>query len=112
MKEIYVSTDVEADGQIPGPHSMLSFGSAAFTPDGKMISTFTVNLELLPNAKRHPDTMAWWKKNETAWAETRKNIQPPQIAMRDYLVWLKSLPGKPIFVGYPAAYDFMSCTGI
>jgi hypothetical protein len=26
-KEIYVSTDVEADGPIPGPNSMLSFGS-------------------------------------------------------------------------------------
>jgi hypothetical protein len=30
-KEIYVSTDVEADGPIPGPNSMLSFGSAAYT---------------------------------------------------------------------------------
>ena len=27
--------------------------------------------------------------------------------MRNYLVWLKALPGKPVFVGYPAAYDFM-----
>ena len=31
--EIYVSTDVEADGPIPGPHSMLSFASAAYTED-------------------------------------------------------------------------------
>ena len=30
--EIYVSTDIEADGPIPGPHSMLSFGSAAYLP--------------------------------------------------------------------------------
>ena len=30
MPEIYISTDVEADGPIPGPHSMLSFGSAAY----------------------------------------------------------------------------------
>ena len=29
-KEIYVSTDVEADGPIPGPNSMLSFGSEAY----------------------------------------------------------------------------------
>ena len=27
--EIYVSTDIEADGPIPGPHSMLSFASVA-----------------------------------------------------------------------------------
>ena len=31
MAEIYVSTDIEADGPIPGPNSMLSFGSAAYT---------------------------------------------------------------------------------
>lgn len=29
--EIYVSTDVESDGPIPGPHSMLSLASAAYT---------------------------------------------------------------------------------
>ena len=27
--------------------------------------------------------------------------------MRRYVTWLKALPGKPVFVGYPAAYDFM-----
>lgn len=30
MKEIFVSTDIEADGPIPGPNSMLSFGFVAF----------------------------------------------------------------------------------
>ena len=29
MSEVYVSPDVETDGQIPGVNSMLSFGSAA-----------------------------------------------------------------------------------
>ncbi len=33
MKEIYVSTDVESDGPIPGPHPLLSFAFAAYTPD-------------------------------------------------------------------------------
>ena len=50
MPEIYVSTDVEADGPIPGPHSMLSFGSAAFRQDKTLVSTFSANLELLPGA--------------------------------------------------------------
>jgi len=27
--------------------------------------------------------------------------------MREYLVWLKALPGKPVFVAYPAAFDFL-----
>jgi hypothetical protein len=37
MPEIYVSTDVESDGPIPGPHSMHSFGSAAFLEDKTLV---------------------------------------------------------------------------
>jgi hypothetical protein len=37
MPEIYISTDVEADGPIPGPHSMLSMGAAAFREDKTLI---------------------------------------------------------------------------
>ena len=28
LPELYIATDVEADGPIPGPYSMLSFGMA------------------------------------------------------------------------------------
>ena len=69
--EIYVSTDVEADGPIPGPHSMLSFGSAAYLADKTLISTFAANLETLPGANGHPNTMAWWAQNKTAWDACR-----------------------------------------
>ena len=27
--------------------------------------------------------------------------------MADYVAWLDALPGKPVFVGYPAAFDFL-----
>lgn len=27
--------------------------------------------------------------------------------MTDYVQWLMDLPGRPVFVGYPAAYDFL-----
>jgi hypothetical protein len=55
--EIYVSTDVEADGPIPGPHSMLSFASAAYRHDKTLVATFQ-NLEMLPGAAAHPRTEA------------------------------------------------------
>jgi DNA polymerase III alpha subunit (gram-positive type) len=107
MPEIYVSTDIEADGPIPGPHSMLSFGSAAFNEDGKMVSTFEANLETLPNASGHPKTMEWWATQPDAWAAHRKNLRDPEGAMPAYVRWLKALPGKPVFVGYPAGFDFL-----
>ena len=107
MEEIYISTDVEADGPIPGPHSMLSFGSAAFLRSGEMLGTFSVNLETLPGAVPDPKTDAWWKSQPEAWAACRADLQPPEGAMRRYVAWVKGLPGKPVFVGYPVAYDFL-----
>src|SRR4029450_11984600 len=93
--EIYVSTDVETDGPIPGPHSMLSFASAAYSPDKTLIGTFAANLETLPGASGHPDTMAWWSTQPEAWEACRQDPQPPEAAMRAYLAWLKGLPGRP-----------------
>ena len=105
--EIYVSTDVEADGPIPGPHSMLSFASAAYLADKTLVDTFTTNLSLLQGATGHPETMKWWSQNEAAWNASREKCQPPETAMPNYVRWLKDLPGRPVFVGYPASYDFM-----
>jgi DNA polymerase III alpha subunit (gram-positive type) len=105
--EIYISTDCETDGPIPGMNSMLSFASAAYTADKTLLATFEVNLELLEGATPNPATMAWWQNQPEAWAACRENVQAPKIAMKHYLEWLKALPGKPVFVAYPAAFDFM-----
>lgn len=107
MQEIYVSTDVEADGPIPGPNSMLSFGSAAYTKEKELVSTFEVNLETLDGAIADSETEKWWESQPEAWEYCRSNLQTPKQAMSEYHSWLKGLPGKPVFVGYPVSYDFM-----
>jgi hypothetical protein len=107
ITEIYVSTDIEADGPIPGPHSMLSFGSAAFKADKTLVGTFQANLTTLPGAQGDLKTMEWWRGQPEAWAACRVDPREPAIVMPKYIAWLKALPGKPVFVGYPAAYDFL-----
>ncbi len=107
MTEIFVSTDVETDGPIPGPHSMLSIGSAAYTADKTLISTFSANLELLEGARAHPKTADWWATQPEAWAACRSNLEHPDAVMRRYVDWIKTLPGKPVFVAYPAGFDFL-----
>ena len=107
MQEIYISTDIEADGKIPGLNSMLSFGSAAYFKNRELVSTFEANLECLDGAKADPDTEKWWATQPEAWEYCRSNLQHPKIAMKKYVEWVESLPGKPVFVGYPVAYDFM-----
>lgn len=105
--EIYVSTDIEADGPIPGPYSMLSFASAAYLADKTLISTYSANLVTLPQAQGHPATMAWWQQFPQAWEACRVHVRPAEQVMPEYLAWLQSLPGRPVFVGWPASWDFM-----
>ncbi len=107
VPEIYVSTDVETDGPIPGPHSMLSFASAAYTADKQLVDTFAANLETLPGAVGHPDTMQWWSTEPEAWQTCRQDLRAAEEAMPAYLAWCQALPGKPVFVAYPAGFDFL-----
>lgn len=104
--EVYVSTDIEADGPIPGPHSMLSLGAAAYDESGRLLDTFSVNLQTLDGAVPHPETTSWWEGHQDAYLETRKDTVPPADAMLSFENWLKSLPGPPVFVAWPAGFDF------
>ena len=104
--EIYLSTDIETDGPIPGPHSMLSLGSAAYLADKTLVATFEANLELLPGARGDDETMKWWQTQPDAWRACRENLQTPEIAMPAYVEWIEALPGKPVFVAYPAGFDW------
>lgn len=106
-EEVYCSTDIESDGPIPGPNSMLSFGTVALNRSGKQLGTFYRNLDCLPGASGDPSTMEFWRKNQAAYDQTRVSLVDPNKAMHDYVDWLKGLPGKCVFVGYPATFDFM-----
>jgi len=91
----------------PVPYSMLSFGSAAFMADKTLVSDVFGKPGTSPGASGHPDTMAWWAKHPEAWKACRQDLRAPAGAMADYVKWLDALPAKPVFVGYPAAFDFM-----
>jgi len=107
MPEIYVSTDVETDGPIPGPHSMLSLASAAFLADGTLLGTYEANLETLPGASGHPESMEWWAEQPEAWQACRRAPRSPETVMLEYCAWLDGLGGDPVFVAYPVGFDFM-----
>ncbi len=106
-EEIYVSTDIEADGPIPGPHSMLSLASVALRRDKTVVDEFSVNLEPLPGAAPHPRTMLWWEGHKDALAKARENPEDPAEAIPRYAKWVQKLPGRVVLVGLPAAFDFM-----
>ena len=105
--EVYISVDVETDGPIPGPYSMLSLGAVAFTPEGDELDGFEVNLLELPGAHQHPDTMEWWDTQTEAWEYARRDLVEASVAMESFYRWVEKFPGKPVFVGYPAGFDFL-----
>ena len=111
MTEIYISTDIEADGPIPGEYSMLSFGSVALDSLGNSLGKFYKKIKPLQNAKQHPKTMEFWKKNQEAYKEATANQEDPEKAMPEYLRWLRDIKVRYnkelVFVGYPATFDFM-----
>lgn len=108
-KEIYISVDIETDGPIPGPNSMLQLGAAAFTLDSPAVQgTIKFNLELLPNAKMDEITKRdFWDKHPGLYERTRLGLTTPVDAMSRLGDWVKCFDRKPVFVGYPASFDFM-----
>jgi DNA polymerase III alpha subunit (gram-positive type) len=105
--ELFFSVDIESDGPIPADYSMLSFGAAAFLEDGKMLGTFSANLEKLPNAKECPETMEWWSKNQAAYDATRIDTKEPGQAMKEFVDWVNGFDYSPVLVAYPAGFDFL-----
>ena len=110
-QELYFSTDVETDGPIPGPNSMLSFASACYTANKTLLGTYSANLEPLEGASADPDTLAWWKSQGAAWEAVKKDRRPASAVMPEYVRWIKGLceahKGKPVFVAYPVLFDAM-----
>jgi hypothetical protein len=113
---LYISVDVEADGPIPGINNMWSIGAAAFDIERNLLGTFSANLLDIPGATADPKTMSeFWLKpsNKAAYDEVMRDRRDPAEAMGEYLGFLKSFKKpdgsskRPIFIGYPSAYDFM-----
>ncbi len=109
--EVYLSTDVEADGPIPGPHSMLSFASAAFRADGTMIGTFSRHLTL-PGAEGHPENMSWWRDHVVVWEASRLDVVDPEAALREYVTWIDARRGSRCSSPIPPVSISCSSTGI
>ncbi len=109
-EELYFSIDVEADGPLPGPNSMLSFGVVCLSKDGDDLGSFERNLMLLDGAKGAPGTMAWWETQPEAWEACRKDLVPPHPAMMDFVDWVDKKVGSvflPVAVCMPSGFDFL-----
>jgi hypothetical protein len=104
--QVYISIDVETNGPIPGPYSMLSLGAVAFDASGTELSSWYQNFDLLDGSHADPKTQAFWEQNKNAYDLTRICTHPPSEAMTWFVSWVRSLPGTPVAVASPAGFDF------
>ncbi|MGE0504091.1 MAG: 3'-5' exoribonuclease [Solirubrobacterales bacterium] len=111
--DVYISADIEADGPIPGPYSMLAFGLAVagrfdgnrFEAAGSDRETFY--RELMPISKEFDP-----KALEVAGLDRDRLIEegaPPEEAMDEATAWVAEVAGdaRPVMVGYPVVFDWM-----
>ncbi|MFC7360576.1 hypothetical protein [Nocardioides astragali] len=107
-ERVYVVTDIEVDGFVPGASSMLSFASVAVTASGKPVGEFEAVLEPLPGAEADPDVMAFFHSQppEVLAAATADPRPVPEV-MADFVSWVRGLGEAREFVSSPLGFDGM-----
>lgn len=111
--ETYFSADIEADGPIPGPYSMLSFGIAAcggfdgteFTPSDPAERTFYAELKPIGDDVDPKALEVSGLDRDRLAVEGRD----PAEAMSAAADWVADIADGafPVLVAYPLAYDWM-----
>lgn len=101
LPELYIAVDVEADGPIPGPYSMLSLGMAAVGRTDRFYS------ELKPISDTFdPAALAVSGLDR---ARLLAEAPTPEVAMAACADWINKLRkvGRPVFLAAPAVWDGM-----
>lgn len=95
-----IVVDIEADGPIPGPYSMISFGAVLITP--KLDTTFYGQIKPISD-KYIPESLA--VSGHTR--EETLNFDEPVNVMYDFAQWIKSnVQGQPVFFADNNGFDF------
>ena len=103
--EVFVSIDIETTGPVPGLHSMISLGAAAFTKGQIPVSTFQANLKEQCGAMADEDTMDFWANHIEAWEAATKDPSDIELVMNNFKLWIESLGRNIVPVYYPSGYD-------
>ncbi|MFD8722473.1 exonuclease [Streptomyces sp. NPDC059629] len=111
--DVYICCDIEADGPIPGPYSMLSLGmSVAGRFDGRTFTRLDPAAETF-YAELAPVSSQWDQESLRVSGLDRDRLvregEQPAPAMRRAANWVEDVAGtdRPVFVSYPLGYDWM-----
>ena len=102
LPELYIAVDVEADGPIPGPYSMISLGMAVA---GRPELTFYTELRPISD-DFVPAALAVSGLDRD---RLLRDAPTPEAAMSAAAKWVNGLRrvGRPVFLAAPAVWDGM-----
>ena len=107
---VYLSFDIEADGDAPSVNNLLSIGIFAFDSSGSEVTTYQRNL--FPHPTKVADERCireFWDKHPEVSAFVKTNQVSPEQCMQeiaDFYTGLKTKFAKIKWVARPAAYDW------
>lgn len=110
--DLFISADVETDGPIPGPYSMLAFAMVvAGRFDGKRFErprslTESFAVELRPISSRfQPEAL---RVNGLDRDRLLRDGEDPTVAMTRAAAWVRerAVAATPVLVAYPLAFDW------
>ena len=102
LPELYIAVDVEADGPIPGPYSMISLGMAVVGRPELMFYT-----ELKPISQEFdPAALAVSGLDRNHLLQNAPDARQAMQAAYDWINTLRKI-GRPVFLAAPAVWDGM-----
>jgi len=111
--DLYISADIEADGPIPAPYSMLAFGFAiAGRFDGQHFDAADPERTTFYRELRPISDDFDAKALEVAGLDRERLASEgaePAGAMKEAAAWVAEQAGeaRPVLVGYPVVFDWM-----
>jgi len=102
---VYIVTDGEFDGPVPGINSMLSFASVAVTAKGENLGEFEAVLEPIIGGAQATETMDFWQTIPEAYAAAIENPRPIVEVMTNFVTWVQSFKRDCLFVSHPLGLD-------
>jgi len=111
--DLYISVDIEADGPIPGPYSMLAFGLAvAGRFDGQRFDAADAKAATFYRELRPISDDFDPKALEVAGLDRERLAiegADPSAAMKEAAAWVaeQTREARPVLVGYPVVFDWM-----
>ncbi|MCX5193565.1 3'-5' exoribonuclease [Streptomyces sp. NBC_00249] len=109
---LYISVDIEADGPVPGPYSMISFGACvAGRQDGATYTAADPERQTFYRELR-PISDRWVDAALAVSGLDRDRLlsegADPAVAMAEFRAWVRevSAGAQPVMCAYPASFDW------